>query len=96
MGNPGSVAAAAATAAWARAVGAAKAPVAATTTVAAAARRARFHRAGFIDHHAAAAQGLAVHSGDRSLGLRIAAHLDKSEALGASRVAVFYNLVEAS
>src|SRR6185369_149088 len=77
-----SLAAAAATAATAAAAVAATSATPSTaaaavppaTAITAGARRARFHGTGFIDHHAAPAQGLAVHARDGGLGFRIAAH----------------------
>src|SRR6185369_2462934 len=91
--------AAAVTAATAAAVAAtsattstAAAAVTPATAITAGARRARFHGTGFIDHHAAAAQGLAVHARDGGLGFRIAAHFHKAEALGAAGVAFHHHL----
>jgi len=97
-----SVTAAAATTATATAtaVGAAKAAItaaaaavaatgAATTTTAAAAeaaRRTSLHGTGLIDHHATAAERLAVHAIDCGLRLGIAAHFNKAEAFGAAGV----------
>src|SRR6185369_11366368 len=68
------------------------AAVTTATAITAGARRARFHGTGFIDHHAAAAQGLAVHARDGGLGFRIAAHFHKAEALGAAGVAFHHHL----
>ena len=81
-------AAAFATAAVAAATFTATAAKATTATKAAAtcAGRACFHGASFIDHHVTAAQWLAVHAVDRSLGFVIAAHFHKAEAFGAASV----------
>src|SRR5262245_8422466 len=66
----------------------------ATTTAAAEATAtgALFAGLGFVDGEGAAAVFLAVHRRDRGLGLGVAAHLDESEALGASGVAVVDDL----
>ncbi len=67
----------------------AAAAVATTTTTEAAATctgRTCFHRAGFVDHHIAAAQWLTIHAVDGSLRFIIAAHFHKAEAFGAASV----------
>src|SRR6185369_7403133 len=94
--EPAVAAATAATAATIAATSATTSPAAAAVTpataITAGARRARFHGTGFIDHHAAPAQGLAVHARDGGLGFRIAAHFHKAEALGAAGVAFHHHL----
>src|SRR6185369_14282982 len=84
--------AAAAVAATSATTSTAAAAVTPATAITAGARRARFHGTGFIDHHAAPAQGLAVHARDGGLGFRIAAHFHKAEALGAAGVAFHHHL----
>src|SRR5688500_3850920 len=68
---------------------------AATTSVAAAttsaaeaagARGTRFHRTRFVDDQATAADLLAVHAFDGSLGFSLGAHFDETETFGAAGV----------
>src|SRR5659263_674742 len=65
-----------------------------TTTEAAAtcARRTSFHRASFVDDQTTATILLTVHATDRSLGLSIAGHFHKAEALGAAGVTFHHDL----
>jgi hypothetical protein len=69
---------------------AASAAIAATATTAetATARSgwACFHGTGFVDHHIAATQRLAIHAMDGSLGFFIVAHFHEAEAFGTARV----------
>jgi hypothetical protein len=58
----------------------------------AAAAATPFTRLGLIDSQGAVSLGLAVHGLDGRLGLGVAAHLDKAEALAAAGVAVLDDL----
>jgi len=62
--------------------------IAVTTTTAAIAAGALFAGASDIDFDGAAVHGLLIEHRDRLLGLSLGAHLDKSEALGASGLTV--------
>src|SRR5450830_166375 len=79
----------------ATAVGAAEAAVAATTTAAAeaatATRGTGFHRAGFVDHHAAATEGLTIHAVDGGLCFGVARHFHKAETLRAAGVTLHHD-----
>ncbi len=61
------------------------------TTAATGARRTCLHRTGFVHGDRAAAQGLAVHAGDRGLGFSIVAHFDETEAFGAAGFAFHHD-----
>src|SRR5450830_239854 len=69
--------------------------VAATTTAAAeaatATRGTRFHRAGFVDHHAAATEGLTIHAVDGGLCFGVARHFHKAETLRAAGVTLHHD-----
>src|SRR5450830_1294734 len=87
---------AAATAEAATAAAAAAATtVAATTTAAAeaatATRGTGFHRAGFVDHHAAATEGLTIHAVDGGLCFGVARHFHKAETLRAAGVTLHHD-----
>src|SRR5690606_14883446 len=63
----------------------------ATATTAAAAWRTWLHRTRFVDDHAAAAERLAVHTLDRCLCFRIAAHFNETKTLGTAGIALHHH-----
>jgi hypothetical protein len=87
-----STTAVAATAAAAASTTAVAATAATATAKAAGTWGTSFHWTGFVHHNAAAAQRLTVHAGDCCLSFGIAAHLDKTKAFGAARVAFHHDL----
>src|SRR4051812_20397106 len=81
-----------AVAAASAAAAAAAAGAAASAAVAAASAAAALPWLGLVDGQAASARLLAVEAGDGGLRLRVGAHLDEAEALGAAGVAVHDDL----
>ena len=69
-----------------------KAAATARAATAAESARALFARPSFVDNDGSAFKVLAVHAADGRLRFRVAAHLDKAEALGAAGITVHHYL----